>query len=61
MRLDKLIIKAADLVLDAGIAMHTKGPSAPWKVLAELRKLLNDQPALKAWEIAETPPAERTQ
>ncbi len=58
MRLDKLIIKAKDLLFDAEFAMYTKGPSAPWKVLAKLRKMLNDQPELEAGGATETTPPE---
>ncbi|GAI82239.1 unnamed protein product [marine sediment metagenome] len=55
MDLHELIIKAHARSHAAELAAHAKCQDAAWNELAELRKMLNNQPRFDAREITETP------
>ena len=61
MDINELIIKAHARAHAAELAVHAKCPDAAWSELAKLRKMLNDQPELKAGHTIGTPPAEGSQ
>jgi len=61
MDLNELIIKAHARAHAAELAVHAKCLNAAWNELAQLRKMLNDQPELKPGHTIGIPPAESPQ